>query len=350
MASMALIALISVIYPLRFAIGYIAAIAEDLPIYRDTLINGFSNIRFFSQFQSWTLPLLMTAAVLEPTKKARFLWLTAAVLGWGLLFVSGTRGTLLGLVVSTIVVSLVFREYTRAYVSTVLICVISGIVCYILALMLTSYSGSDNTDIARNTLERDFTSSSGRYEIWLYSIRVALEHPWFGIGPMHLACKNHFNIAAHPHNIWLQFLSEWGIPFTLGITVGFFYLVYRWLSKLRGTSREARDLALPITASLSTALVHSLFSGVFVMPVSQFYGVLLFGWALAWYRGSEHLRRIKPRLLGLPLALPALILLGYVVYSLPDLSKREEAELLIAGYHSFHPRFWVQGKICLHKS
>lgn len=344
---MAVIALISTIYYLRFALGYVTALLENLPLYSDYLIDGFQSTRFHSQFQTWTLPLLMAAAVLATSQRARGLWMLAATLGWGMLFVSGTRGTLLGLVVSAVVIIWLFREHARSYLLTFLFTAAGGAVLfYLVVLLLPAILGLDNSNLVANTLERNLTSSSGRTELWLHSLGMALEHPWLGAGPMHFACNNPINNGAHPHNVWLQFLAEWGIPFTLAITIGFFYLIFRWITKVRVASSEEGQLALPITASLSAALAHSLFDGIAVMPVSQFYGVLLFGWALAWYRGAKQPQLSAPSLKALPLVLPGLLLLTYVAFSLPGLSAREEAELLLGPGH-LQPRFWSQGMICL---
>jgi len=343
---MMVIALISVIYYLRFVVGYAAALIEESPLYPDHLIDGFSNRRFHSQFQTWTLPLLMTAAVLTSNRRARGLWLLAATLGWGLLFFAGTRATLLGLLVSTIVVVWLFREYARNYLTTFLLSAVGGALLFTLIVFwLPAIFGLDNDALSSWSIERNFIDSSGRTQLWLNSLSMAFMHPWLGAGPMHFACDSSLNYSAHPHNLWLQFLSEWGIPFTIAITVGFIYLVIRWVAKVQTTRVEDKNLALPITVSLSTALAHSLFDGIAVMPLSQFYGVMLFSWALSWYRGVGSQPAIM-RMKSFSLALPGLILLGFVAVSLPGLSDREDAELLL-GPAYFQPRFWIQGKICL---
>lgn len=343
-----LFALISSLYILYFIVGYLAAAVEHLPLVRDSLIVGFSNIRFHSQLQTWTLPLLMAGAVLATNRRAYALWMLVATLSWGLLFVSGTRGTLLGLAVSAAVVAWLFREHARDYLITLLLSAAGGALLFMLVVfLLPATLGLDNADLIANTVERDVTSSSGRTQLWLHSLGMAMNHPWLGAGPMHFACDNPLNNGAHPHNVWLQFLGEWGIPFTLAATVGLSYLVIRWVTKIQGTSTEHRSLALPLTASLSAALAHSLFDGIAVMPLSQFYGVLLSAWALSWYRGAEQTQPAPTPLEAIPLALPGLILLGYVAFSLTGLSARQEAELLQGPGH-LQPRFWSQGMICLH--
>jgi Kef-type K+ transport system membrane component KefB len=164
---------------------------------------------------------------------------------------------------------------------------------------------------------------------------------------MHFACKNPLNNGAHPHNVWLQFLAEWGIPFTLIITAGFYYLTRHWVRRVRDASRQDRALALPITASLSAALVHSLFDGLAVMPLSQLFGIVLFGCALSWYRNAAVPPTPRsPSFASLLLGLPGLLLFFYVILNLPGLTERQEAELLLGPGH-YQPRFWSQGMICL---
>ncbi len=357
---LALIALVSSAYYLRFAIAYLAAALEHLPLYRDALIDGFSNIRFHSQFQTWTLPLLLAATVLATGPRARALWLVTAALGFGLLFVAGTRGSLLGLGVSTLVVMMLLREHARAWLITVLAAAFGGAVFYLVAVFaLPAWLGLDNTDLIANSVGRDLATSSGRTLLWSHSLALAAQHPWLGVGPMHFACDNPLNLGAHPHNLWLQFLAEWGLPFTLAMSLGFIYLALRWVRRVQAASPEARALALPLAASLSAALTHALFSGLGVMPVSQFYGVLLFAWALAWWRGAEAampparpaaqgLASSHPvvRTLTLALALPGLIVLAYAVLSLPKLDAAEDGPPPgCAG--RLQPRFWSQGLICL---
>jgi len=46
---------------------------------------------------------------------------------------------------------------------------------------------------------------------------MILAKPLFGFGPMHYSDIAN-RIAAHPHQAWLQWASEWGVPSALVIT------------------------------------------------------------------------------------------------------------------------------------
>lgn len=56
---------------------------------------------------------------------------------------------------------------------------------------------------------------SRRLQYWRKCLRAAWQHPVLGIGPMHYAWPPFdFMKAAHPHNAFLQWLAEWGVPST----------------------------------------------------------------------------------------------------------------------------------------
>ncbi len=96
------IALGALLYAVYFAVRYRGSLAlPRLEIGRET-VSGFANIRFFNQYQTWTLPLLVGAVLSVPKKwrVSRGVLFLLPSLWWTLVFASNVRGTVLALFVS----------------------------------------------------------------------------------------------------------------------------------------------------------------------------------------------------------------------------------------------------------
>lgn len=123
-------------------------------------------------------------------------------------------------------------------------------------------------DFAANPILR--TGSSGRDGLWIKTIQLWHEHPILGVGGNNFVTSNPWLLNGHPHNIPLQWLSEWGVAGLMAMLL---------LIPLAQKLFQDRQL-LPAFAFAAVIAVgiDALFSGVLVYPLSQILGV----WALAW--------------------------------------------------------------------
>lgn len=92
-------------------------------------------------------------------------------------------------------------------------------------------------DSSSSVLSEQYFSnlSAGRVELWFSGLDAIKQYPWFGMGAF-----GHFYFSMgqnehtdHVHNIFLQFLVEWGLVGGLLITALIAYLLYLLTSKLK---------------------------------------------------------------------------------------------------------------------
>lgn len=327
--------------------GALAFINADRTLDPDLLLSGFSNKRFYGQFQTFTLPLL-ALPLLSPTlsrsvKTAVFALLCA----WWLIAIGGgTRGTWLGIGTAGVVLA-VLGPWGRRWLAWQLAAMLGGLLLYWLVFkVLADYLG---IEIANAASDRLTTTLSGRGPIWWQAWHMLVERPWLGFGPMHFADIAN-SIAAHPHQAILQWASEWGVPSALCVAV----LAWRagWATvgvlRERALSVEPADLLrLCLFAALVGALVQSMVDGVIVMPNSQVWLALVVGWLMA-----SHVWR-TPQTGQLPLAWGAWTVLGLLAVGLliviavrdvPHIARAQQ-QYLDSHANMLQPRFWAQGVI-----
>jgi len=312
------------------------------------LMHGFSNLRFYGQFQALTLPLL--ALPLLTTGTLHRWAIPAAVLlslWWMLAITSGTRGNWLGMAAAMTVLSLISTA-GRRWAAWQLITALAGLgLFWLLFNLIPDWLGITVNNHPSNRLN---TSLSARETIWLQAWQMIQQYPWLGAGPMHFAATYN-GIAAHPHQAVLQWASEWGTPSALCLG----WLLWRAAQGSVHSLRTAADSSAPVdmlrvclAGSIVAALTQSMVDGVMVMPNTQLWLSLLGGWLLALHlpmsTGNQNQPpRLKIAWLCLTLAAAGL-LLAVMVRDLPHL--KEQRQLYKARYDKhLMPRFWQQGMI-----
>ncbi|RBH57197.1 O-antigen ligase domain-containing protein [Pseudomonas sp. MWU13-2860] len=335
---------------LQFAVLVGNAIIIDATVLNtDQFISGFSNKRFYGQFQTFTLPLLALPLLFSNTNRPTAVCVFSLLSFWWLIAVTGgTRGTWLGMSVAACAL-FICGHSGRRWISWQLPAVMVGVTLYwLLFSVLTGYLGIEVSNFASDRLT---TSLSGRGPIWQQAWDMIRERPWLGFGPMHFA-DIHNPIAAHPHQAILQWASEWGIPSTLLVM----WLVGRglWatfrLIRERSTSDDPTDLLrLCLFASLIGALTQSMVDGVIVMPYSQLWLSLVVGWLMALHvwKGEPAKPNAFIHWLWMGISTAAVLFLVYVVIrDVPHLDERNKLyQQQYGGY--FQPRFWTQGVIAI---
>lgn len=312
----------------------------------DLLLSGFSNKRFYGQFQTFTLPLLALPLLLPTVSRTLRGAVFALLCVWWLIAISGgTRGTWLGMAVAGVVVALLGPG--RRWLGWQLAAVLGGLLLYWLGFtLLADYLG---IEITKDASDRLTTSLSGRGPIWWQAWHMLLERPWLGFGPMHFADIAN-RIAAHPHQSILQWASEWGVPSALCVAV----LAWRagWATfgvlRERAQCTERADLLrLCLFAALVAALVQSMVDGVIVMPNSQVWLALVVGWLMALHGGRTPVSVVQPMAWNLWKALSVLAVGLLVVIALRDVPHLQQAQQSYLDAHEgrLQPRFWAQGVI-----
>lgn len=339
----------------RFLAAYLAAVmGREGVLNAWSLLDGFSNPRFYGQFLTLSLPLLVVPLLAsgELRRHAHVAGVLAA-LAWTIAITSGTRGTWLGMAVAAAFLACTGptgRRWTVLQMSAA----VAGAVLFWIAM--TVVPGALEMRTEHHAAARLTASLSQRDIIWRQALEVAYQHPVLGIGPMQLADLPN-GVAAHPHQAWLQWAAELGMPSTLLATWLVACAAWTLVSivRTRGESTQERDvLRLCLMGSVVGALAQAMVDGVLVMPYSQLWVALLGGWLVGLQpqampsdavASAPHTAPRGALSLWLAAFATSVAVLAFVVVrDYPHLAQREQAFAQSIGGH-FQPRFWAQGVI-----
>jgi O-antigen ligase len=332
--------------------------ASGLPLLHAEMFFGYDSYRFYNHVQTVTLPLLAVAACTPGVdRRLRTVAIYGFALGFALLLLSAGRATMLSLLVAFTATVLIFRGHARRFVAVIARgAAIGGMAFALLAWALPWWMGMSPATGGIG-FPSDMSSDHSRFYLWKLAIAYIEESPWFGIGPMHYA--NRINPkAAHPHNVYLQIAAEWGVPILL-LLVGFAVAAFRRLHRSVLTSQDRVDktVGIGLFAAWVAVAVDAMFSGNFVMPLSQMWIAFLVGCTIAWRRSTVepnevHVRlgtRAKSRLAyGVLPTLTILISQGWLVANVrteaSDLAAHlEYVRRDLAPNTRTNPRFWSHG-------
>jgi O-antigen ligase len=334
----------------QFLASSVAAFVSMSPaINTDVLIEGFSNKRFYGQFQTFTLPILALPLLLQTTKKSAKAWVSALLACWWMIAIcGGTRGTWLGMGCAA---GIVFccGPYARRWFCWQLSAAVVGLgLFWCFFDVLPRYLGIEIVNFAGDRLT---TSLSARDIIWHQALEMIKERPLLGFGPMHFA-DIHNLVAAHPHQAILQWACEWGVPSTLlvgWLAVRGLFTTFKLIRRKAASSEPVDLLRICLFASLLGALAQSMVDGVFVMPYSQLWLAIVVGWLMGIHEWS-----VKPEPSGPILrwswGATMILAVGFLVYvvirDFPHLDEREQQYAHDFG-GNLQPRFWRQGVIAI---
>lgn len=313
----------------------------------DLLLSGFSNKRFYGQFQTFTLPLLVLPLLIPNISRALRGAAFALLCVWWLIAISGgTRGTWLGMGAAGLLLALL-GPWGRRWMGWQLAAVAGGLLLY--WLVFTALADHLGIVLSSGAGDRLTTSLSGRGPIWWQAWHMLVERPWLGFGPMHFADIAN-EIAAHPHQSVLQWASEWGVPSALCVAVLAWRSGWATLGVLRerALSAERVDLLrLCLFAALVGALVQSMVDGVIVMPISQVWLALTIGWLMALHVWGASATVALP-LVGWAWKVLSVLAVGLLIAialrDVPHIAQAQQQYLSDHGNH-LQPRFWAQGVI-----
>lgn len=343
---------------------YLLALSSQQEFHLASLFRGFSNHRFFSQVESVLIPLIaLPAMVLPENSRWRRLGNVAACLLWLLAFAAGTRAFYVTILFSVAFALLTCGQAGKIWCRWQSRFALIGWLGFVLLFMLIPelFGLTINSDNARlNTLEGGI-NSSGRLEMWIAALKLILEHPLTGIGPMHFATLNQSAVtqgfAAHPHNAVIQLLTEWGLPFG-GLLIALLctgFVQFQRQSRERTASIPDSTLRSTLRITLLTAVVYSLFDGSIVTPYSQVLLAMIIGLAWAQLRPQSVLNNKKnstsKRIIIALIQCTTLATgtyLGWLAFSpfhqlMPHVAKYAKTY----PDRGFYPRFWSQGLINL---
>jgi O-antigen ligase len=256
---------------------------------------GYDNHRFFNHVQTAALPLAILAVTVAPQRS----WLRlaawfAAIGGFALLFSIAGRGTMVGIMVGAVAVGVMFGRASFATLSNLAIAAVLGLAAFVMLFYFLPQTTGATPGLSEGHYDARFASAEARFTLWRMAQSYIELAPWLGIGPMHYA---HYppGVAAHPHNIYFQIAAEWGIPMLVLVTATGALMLRKLAGAVRRcTETRERDCGIGLFLACVAIAVDGMFSGNFVMPVSQVWIAFTFGWALAWLAGQDANERAEP--------------------------------------------------------
>lgn len=328
------------IFIVVFWMAQVAAIHMNQPFEWIHPFITFANVRHFSQFQAYTLPLLVLPLA---SPRVPFRWRAAAFLvathWWTLQFAVGTRAIWFAAAFSAAISLLVLRRESSTYLKWQGLVIWGGGLLYLVLNFLVLGDAPGLSAVG----SRGFDTSNRR-ELWWVALGMVRESPLLGVGPMHFSFRN-FEWAAHPHNSILQLAAEYGLPATVIMVALAAYLLWRcaqWAKTAR--SEDEQLLNVGLFASLLMGLLDSLVSGNTLMPVSQMTLFVLIGWIIG-RNASSPLPSVpvSPQWGGLAIA--SLSLVCAISVSLGALHYYEywDARKFFVPAGASHPRHWEEG-------
>jgi hypothetical protein len=305
----------------------------------------FVHRRFFNHTQTWTLPILLGVLSFYQLKNNKqvisYSLFSLITFWWMLVIASGGRGTFVSVVFSLVLLFFFWRKEVFPILKNTFSTLLSGGLLY-----LVLYKLIPGTATASPILR---TTDSGRFEMWARAIEMWIQHPIFGAGPLHYARIIDEPYASHPHNFYLQFLSEWGIISFLTLALLIAVLIVSVFNNFHNAKRNNQNkfFYIGVSWALLSALTHSFFSGVMHTPMSQIWLVLVLAWLIGFNRNQHSVNIRLPFYRSKNLLLIILTLIVLLMSVGDILSLTEYYSIYMAQYpgESFYPRFWNEGLI-----
>lgn len=351
----------SSLYQLIFFSGYLASLLENIPLEWPEPFIGFDNIRFFNQFHLW-IYFLISLPLIDNTPLSRMqrFSLYCLACGWAmLLFVSGSRGAIVAVFLSLIFSEVVFKKSALPLLKLQACLLFIGFLASLFLFKFLPPLINEQAQLGWRTVEQ-ITDNSPRLYLWKLALDYIATHPMLGIGAMHYAYYPN-TMAMHPHNSFLQWTAEMGLPSALILTALISRALLQWIryfqQHLQGANAEPKQKQLWLTlfCTMLAGLIYSQVDGVIVMPVSQVIMATLAGAMFGLYFNAINTQAESSNLdtIGLKqhlsmVLLVALTLISLIYLVMPKLEQQLSAitEVQRPIEPSITPpRFWSNGKI-----
>lgn len=225
------------------------------------IFSTFINPNSLGGFLALVIPLAISLALAARARWVRRLWLLGALLALGALLPTNSKGAVLAAAVSVVcylVLTARVSARPRRNFAVVLICLA------LLSLMAAGavWQSAPLRARAAGALSAESASNMFRILTWKGSARIALAHPWLGIGPggfkyafMKYAIAGYTEAS---HQNYLQVAAEQGMlggVFFLWLVGAMLFTAGRAMSRA-GDFRE-RIVPVGLTAGLVAFLAHS---------------------------------------------------------------------------------------------
>jgi O-antigen ligase len=343
---------------------YLFAMSDSVASLSGYIPWGFVSIRYWSHIATWLLPLLPLAVLIGPLQKQR-LWRffigIGAALWWWIVFLSSSRGSMLGVAFGVLLVAVLIGRPAAPWLKVFFKYLAYGIVAWFLLSVLIPSLLLD--EVSMRSLKSD---TSGRMPLFIEAWRMSLVDFPFGLGPQswltHEIITESYRQSpkfGHPHNMYLMWAAEYGWLLMIAILVlagQAMRLFWRRRNELEKNDVKALPLAA-FTASVSAALLHAGVSAVFMAPGSMLIGFLVLSVFWALISDSIVTPRNKPTTKRVLVALVVMLAGGALCLAwLKEVRAYHSAMVVDEAFYYENvpmgtlPRFWFHGNFPRHES
>lgn len=339
------------LFVLKFWVTYVQYVFEGKYFPWLTPFLDFANVRFFSQYQAYSLLLVLLPASLLNLKNGwRALLYIVAVNFWALQWIVSTRAVWAGFALAVLSVLLFAKQgrvvWLRMQVITMLA---GGVVFLIFSRVVASLPSATLVPNAVGSIvERGPESVWERIALWRSALDFISARPLLGVGPGQFGLQNYPMKAAHPHNFPLQMLSEYGLFAGLAGIALVVLLVVLAIKTLRVGSPSGPDIVgKSIAAALIMGLTDSLFSGNPIMPHSQILLCVVAGWLVGRTptRSPDlSVKNLKGYYRTLKLAFVVIAMLAMVTTTILGIAYLRAVKDMGPNIQRGNPHFWNYGR------
>ena len=283
------------------------------------------NIRVYD---SYFLILSVFAVWFYLTKQAyRYLYLLFLFLAFFAILLDGGRSATIAY---TLFIAILIIAYRHVRWHFIFIYAASWL-AYLSVTYAASFANTSGSDGMSLQVARE--SSSGRIDLWINAYQCWSQHPIIGCGFYQL--EQYPNLSAHPHNLFIQVLTESGL---LGF--GFLLYIIFMMIKRIDCSQPQRYFVM---AALLVVGVDLFFSGVHIYPVTQMALLWLFVFLLKnpQFSYSSHFNQVITHRQSMTHRM--LPVMTYLVINIWFIYLLSHTNALSSETPITPPRFWVYG-------
>ena len=323
------------LYLFKFIFVYVIACLSRENLDVNVVLSGAVNRNFIAQYVAMFIPVFscMAAQKIRACASLVYVFITTFLF---FVLVSDVRGVLVSLPMVFFLARIFFDggKYLLKQFS------LSLLIAMIIFILVSYFQNIENQ------LSEDLFTSTGRVFHWINALRLWEGSPIFGVGPGGYSYLVDTPIS-HPHNIYLQVLSEWG---AMGLSLMLILFVLS-IKKVKLQYKKWDSLQVGVFLALVQGLLHAGVSGVLVMPLSQFVFCVLLGVYIGFVldkdascreEGKEMKKsEFSIRRIILPVPIVLLVASFFVVVYHNGTGIASSIDCIVKP----GPRFWVDGGI-----
>ena len=283
------------------------------------------NIRVYD---SYFLILSVFAVWFYLTKQAyHYLYLLFLFLAFFAILLDGGRSATIAYTLFIAIVCIAYRHVRWHFIFVYA----ASWLAYLSVTYAASFANTSGSDGMSLQVARE--SSSGRIDLWINAYQCWSQHPIIGCGFYQL--EQYPNLSAHPHNLFIQVLTETGL-------LGFGFLIYIIFMIIKRID-WSQPHSYCVMAALLAVGVDLFFSGVHIYPVTQMALLWLFVFLLKnpKFSYSSHFNQVITHRQSMThRMLPVII---YLVISIWFIYLLSHTNALSSETPITPPRFWVYG-------